>query len=71
MARHERQTYAFWGLDVFLYYAAHALILRAHVGAEAKELDRVAEAHLAFRVHASFVDEALAELGPYRFDLSM
>jgi hypothetical protein len=66
-----RCTCAFGWLDVLLYDAAHALILGAHVGADADELDRVAEAHLALWVHAALPDKALAELGSHRFDLCL
>lgn len=62
-------TYAFRWLDILFYYTAHALKLRAHVGADANELDRVAQAHLAVWVHATFLDEALAQLGSRRSDL--
>jgi hypothetical protein len=62
-------TYAFGRLDVLLYYAAHALVLGAHVGADAVELDRVLQAHLALGVHPAFLDEALAQLRAQRFDL--
>lgn len=65
----KRCTYAFGWLDVLLDNAAHALVLGAHVGAETNELDRVAQAHLAFWVHAAFVDEPLAQLGSRRPDL--
>jgi hypothetical protein len=64
-----RWTYAFGRLDVLLMYAAHALVLGAHVGAHAVQLDRVLEAHLALGVHAAFFDESLAQLRAHRFDL--
>lgn len=63
-------TYAFRGLDVVLDYAPHALVFRAHVGADAVQLDRIAQAHLAFWVHSAFVDESLAQQRPRRSDLS-
>lgn len=60
---------AFRWFYIVLDYATDALILRAHVGADANELNGVAESHLAFRVHAAFLDESLAQLRSRRSDL--
>jgi hypothetical protein len=58
-----RSTYAFWTLEVALYDSAHSLELGAHVGAETNELHRVAELHLAVRVHEPLVLQLLAPAG--------
>jgi hypothetical protein len=62
---------AFWCLDVLLDYATHALVLGAHVFADAVQSDRVLEAHLALGVHFSFPDKLGALLDALRFDLRM
>lgn len=62
-------THAFGWLDIALYYAADALELRAHVVADANELDRVAEAHLALWVHEPVPYESRAYGWPRFFDL--
>ena len=64
-------TYAFWRLNIVLYYSSHALEFRAHVGTDANQLDRVAQAHLAFRVHESIPYELRTYLGSRFFDLTV
>ena len=57
------QTYAFWALVVLLGYPPHPLEFRAHVVAAADKLDRVAEPHLAVRVHQPLLLQLLAPAG--------
>jgi hypothetical protein len=64
-----KSTYAFGWFDIILYYATYAFVLGTHVSADANELDRIAEAHLAFWVHAPIPDESLAKFGSLGFDL--
>jgi hypothetical protein len=64
-----KSTYAFWRLDILLDYATYALVFRAHVLADAVQLDRVAETHLALWVHEAIFDKLLAYLGSLGFDL--
>lgn len=64
-------TYAFRCLHILLDYSPYALELGTHAGANANQLDRVAEAHLAFRVHQAIAYELGADLGSLILDLAL
>ena len=61
---------AFGSLDVLFHDAAHTLKFGTHVGADAVQLDRVAEAHLALGVHEAVAHKLGAQAGSLGSNLS-